>query len=48
MKKKEKSKTCKEKYVKPEMKKLYSPEHKRSRPFEVAITSCGCGGCGSF
>jgi len=42
--KKEKTKKKKEDYEKPLMKKVYSIEHNRHRPFD-AVTSSGCEGC---
>jgi hypothetical protein len=44
---KEKNKKQKEHYEKPQMKKVYSQEHNRHRPFDIVASSGGCGGgCG--
>ena len=42
MKKKEKLERHKERYEKPQMKKVYSTEHNRSRPFPAITGSAGC------
>lgn len=41
MTKKEKLERNKERYEKPQMKKVYSAEHNRSRPFPALTGSCG-------
>ena len=34
-------------YEKPQMKKVYSPEHDRLHPFKTIASSCSCAACSS-
>ena len=47
MLKKKNTKESKKHYEKPQMKKVYSPEHDRLHPFKTIASSCSCAACSS-